>query len=159
MSGTVIAILSLYRLLDNVPWKETQKLIYWRSCGCLDAIEKLNKGEEVKLGGQHIKYYKDIAEHFGANKSEISKLKKQARKSQAGYSRNSGKTKRNRMEADWIQVSAFLLCRWYMNLPLFHLLYIGGLSSIFWSVLCITGSRKCGCECSCLSPSDPRKSG
>ena len=35
----------------------------------LDAIEKLNKGEEVKLGGQHIKYYKDIAKHFGVTKS------------------------------------------------------------------------------------------
>ena len=34
----------------------------------------------MKLGGQHIRYYKDIAEQFGVTQSEISKLKSKPEK-------------------------------------------------------------------------------
>ena len=60
--------------------KKLKNLSIEDRAAALDAIEKLNKGEEVKLGGQHIKYYKDIAEHFGVTKSEISKLKSKIEK-------------------------------------------------------------------------------
>ena len=86
--------------------KKRKNLSIEDRAAALDAIEKLNKGEEVKLGGQHIKYYKDIAEHFGVTKSEISKLKSKPEKAKQEIHATAAEQKETGSKRTRIQVSA-----------------------------------------------------
>ena len=70
----------------------------------LNTLDKLGRGEDVKLGDDTIKDQKDIANHFGVNKSTVTKLKikrdddKQKLRAEAEKLKLTGNTTRTRLQ-------------------------------------------------------------
>ena len=102
--------------------KKRKNLSIEDRAAALDAIEKLNKGGEVKLGGQQIKYYKNIAEHFGVTKSKISKLKSKPEEAKQDIYATAAEQKETGSKGTPILFLLILPLRLLSLLPPLHLL-------------------------------------